>query len=91
MTWLGRLFRRRKRELDQVRASVVAIEADGSAWASVWPWPASRYAKALVPIRRRTVRKLGLVHGVLVDCGIDPDTLRPRRVRRMFSDVDHRL
>jgi hypothetical protein len=70
----------RRRALDEVRATVVAVDADGGVWAKPF---LSR--DALVPIRRHPARRLGLLFGTLVDIGIDPDTLRPRRVTRVFD------
>jgi hypothetical protein len=89
MSLFGRLFRRRERQLDEVRASVVAIEPDGSAWATPWGWEAKGYAA--VPLRRRDVKKLGLVFGTLVDLSIDPHSRKLRRVERMFSRTDSAL
>jgi hypothetical protein len=72
--------RRRPVPLDEVRAIIIEIEPDGTAWAKPLMTTPSPYAR--IPIERRRAKKLGLHFGVLVDCGIDPDTLLPRRVQR---------
>jgi hypothetical protein len=81
MNFRFRLPFRRRRALEQVRATVVAVDNNGGVWAK--PFHFDRLRDVLFPIRRRQVKRLGLLFGTLVDIGIDPDTLRPRRIRRL--------